>query len=71
MFLIKNSIFLEDCYNKKNENYAWVDLKYGLQVVTENFWRTESQRNYLERLKRKVGIFTETKKIFNLNYFNK
>jgi len=35
--------------------------------VFENFIETKSERNFLEELKRKIGIFIETKNIFNPN----
>jgi len=40
--------------------------KIGPKVVIENFIGTKSGRKILERLKGKVGIFIETKNIFNL-----
>jgi len=47
-----------------NSTYEFT-LKVGPKVKIENFIRTKSWRKILERLKQKVGIFIETKNIFN------
>ena len=40
-------------------------LKEELKVKMENFWGTKSWMKILEGLKQKVGVFIETKNIFN------
>jgi len=51
-----------------NSTYEFT-LKEGPKVKMKNFIGTKSWRKILEGLKQKVGIFIETKNIFNPYFY--